>query len=198
MEGASLAKWGYQTDGINVVNSRSQVTIDQGEITNVGEGIDTFGSDGSISNVTIRDAYIFGLKFIHGASRNVVRNILITNAGLAGVIFAGSNQARTDTSGNRITGLTIRNLDPNGVWKENNSGGIIVSGRGSVRLPRDNQVIGADIDLGPNGKFGWIDGSTGSGNRASDMRVVPGRSLQRMVLVQNGGSVVSLRQGRQP
>ena len=193
VEGASLARWGYQTDGINIVNSRSRTAIEQGQISNVGEGIDTFGSDGSISDVVIRDAYIFGLKFIHGASRNAVRNVTITNAGLAGVIFAGSNAARTDTSGNVITGLIVKNIDPDGVWKENSTGGIIVSGRGTVRRPTNNRVVDAHIDLGPNGKYGWVDGSTGSGNRASGFTVVPGRSLDRKVLIQNGGSVVDVR-----
>lgn len=198
VEGASLARWGYQTDGINIVNRRSRTVIDQGQISNVGEGIDTFGSDGSISNVVIRDAYIFGLKFIHGASRNAVRNITITNAGLGGVIFAGSDEATTDTGGNVIVGLSVKNIDPLGVWKENSTAAVIVSGRRSVRLPTNNQVIGAQIDLGPNGKYGWVDGSTGSGNRGTDFNVTAGKSLDRYVLVQNGGSVVELRRAERP
>jgi hypothetical protein len=188
--GPLLAKWNYQTDGINVMNSRSRVDISNGRISDVGEGIDTFGSFGTIRNVSIANAYIFGLKFIHGASHNQVRNVTITNAGLAAVNFSGSNQASQDTAANVITGLTITTIDPLGTWKENSTAGILVSGRNARRSPVGNEVIGARIDLGPNGKFGWLDDSTGRGNRGSGLEVRGGRALERKVLILHGGSWV--------
>jgi len=194
--GPSLARWGYQTDGINIVNYRSRVDIADGRISNVGEGIDTFGSDGTISNVEINEAYMFGLKLIHGASRNTMRNISITNAGIAGVSINGSNESVPDTADNLITGLRIKNLDPHLVWRENSSTGVSIAGNKSLHLPRNNRVIGAHIDLGPNGKYGWVDGSTGSGNLGTDIVVVPGSSLDRTVLIQRGGGSVVLRDGQ--
>lgn len=195
--GAALAKWGFETDGINIIGARSRVAIENGRITNVGEGIDTFGSDGTISDVAISEAYIFGLKFVHGASRNTVRNVTITNVGLSGVTFSGSDEAAWDTVGNVVTGLKVTNVDPHGNWSPNGSSGVSVSGNKSVRVPRNNRVIGAQIDLGANGKYGWVDGSTGSDNRGSDINIVGGAALDRFVLVQRGGgSVDSGRQER--
>jgi hypothetical protein len=187
VSGPLLAKWNYQTDGINVLNSGSRVDIRNGRISEVGEGIDTFGSYGTINNVVIDNAYIFGLKFIHGASHNQVHDVAITNAGLAGVNFSGSDQASQDTAGNVISGLMISNVDPLGTWKEHSTAGILVSGKDARRSPVENEVIGARIDLGPNGKFGWLDDSTGRGNRGSGLQIRGGRSLHRKVLIMYGG-----------
>jgi len=189
--GPLFAKWGFETDGINIVNSASRVQIANGSVSDVGEGIDMFGSDGTIDNVTINNAYIFGLKFIHGASRNQVHNITINNAGLAGVNFSGSDQASQDTSGNVIRGLRITNVDSAGAWRANSSAGVLISGQNSRRAPRGNQVLDAVIDLGPNGKYGWIDQSTGTGNRGSNVRIRGGRSVDRDVLILYGGGSVN-------
>jgi hypothetical protein len=192
VSGPLLAKWNYQTDGINVMNSGSRVQIRNGRISDVGEGIDTFGSHGTISDVVIDNAYIFGLKFTHGASDNVVRNVSISNAGLAGVTFAGSDQSAQDIAGNVITGLAITNIDPLGSWRDNSTAGILISGRNARRVPVGNQVSDARIDLGPNGKYGWLDDSTGRGNRGTGLDVRGGRSLQRKVLVMYGGGSASV------
>jgi hypothetical protein len=188
--GAALAKWGFETDGINIIGAGSRVAIENGWISNVGEGIDTFGTGGTISNVTINEAYIFGLKFVHGASRNIVRNVTITNVGLSGVTFSGSDQSAHDTAGNVVSGLTVTNVDPHGHWSPNGSSGVSVSGNNSRRVPRDNRVIGANIDLGRNGKYGWVDGSTGSNNRGSNINIIGGAALDRFVLIQRGGGSV--------
>jgi hypothetical protein len=194
MGGRLLAKWGYQTDGINIFSSAKRTDVREGYISDVGEGIDTFGSEGTIDHVAINDAYIFGLKFIHGAERNRVSHVTITNAGLAGVIFAGSDQAARDTAENIVSDVSISSLDWTRSWKENSSAGIIVSGRNSRRVPRDNQVTGAQIDLGPYGKYGWLDQSTGRGNRGFDIRIKGGRSLERSVLILYGGGSVQTEQ----
>jgi hypothetical protein len=189
----SLAKWGYQTDGINILSSAVRTQIVDGEISNVGEGIDTFGTDGTISHVKISNAYNFGLKFIHGASRNRVGDVVITNAGLAGVTFSGSDVSTRDTAHNVLTDIRIVNVDPNGDWRGNSTAGVLVSGRNSRRLPVDNEVINADIELGTHGKYGWLDDSTGSGNRGSSIAIHGGPALERRVLVLHKGSSVELR-----
>ena len=188
--GALLAKWGYQTDGINLFFGAHGTQISNGTISDVGEGIDTFGSDGMTSNVTIGRAYIFGLKFIHGAAHNRANNIVIHDAGLAAVNFSGSDQASQDTFDNSITDLTVSNIDARGTWRANSTAGILISGKNARRNPVDNRVTHARIDLGPNGKYGWLDESTGSGNTGIDIRINGGRSLDRPVLVLYGGGAV--------
>jgi hypothetical protein len=191
-----LAKWGYQTDGINVLSAAARTQIALGRISGVGEGIDTFGTDGSIRDVNIADVYNFGLKFIHGASRNRVNRVSITNAGLAGVTFSGSDVATRDTAGNVLMNLRIVNVDPNSAWAANSTAGVLISGRNSRRVPINNEVIDADIELGDHGKFGWLDDSTGSGNRGRGIRVRGGRALERTVLVLHSASSVELRTDR--
>ena len=190
--GGLLAKWGYQTDGINLFYSARRTRISDGEISDVGEGIDTYGSDGAITHVRIDRPYIFGLKFIHGASRNRARGITINDAGLAGVNFSGSNEARQDTAGNVISGLAIKNIDPLGTWRKNSTAGVLVSGANARRLPIHNEVIDATIDLGPDGKYGWLDDSTGTANRGTGLRITGGRSLDRKILILHGGGSASL------
>lgn len=199
VSGPLLAKWGYQTDGINILNQRSRVTIANGSIGRVGEGIDSFGSDGTIDNVVIDDVYLFGLKFIHGASRNRVDNVTISNAGLAGVTFSGSDQTDQDTAGNVISGLTIRNVDTRGVFRANDSAGVLIGNSAGARgKPRGNRVIAGRIDLGANGKYGWLDTSTGSGNVGSELEIVGGSPRATKVFVMRGGGNARLRAARAP
>ena len=188
MSGPLLKKWGYQTDGINILNSGSKVDIRTGRISDVGEGIDTFGSNGTIADVAISNTDLFGVKFIHGASGNVARNISITNAGLAGINFSGSEQASRNTAGNIVSDLKIKGIDPTGMWKQNETAGILVSGLRSRHVPVDNQVIRAEIDLGAHGKYAWVDKSTGRRNRALGVRITAGRSLVEPALVLHGAT----------
>jgi hypothetical protein len=191
-----LTKWGYQTDGINILSSAVRTQIAEGRISSVGEGIDTFGTDGSIRDVDIADVYNFGLKFIHGASQNRANHVTITNAGLAAVTFSGSDVATRNTAGNILMNVRIINVDPNSAWRGNSTAGVLISGRNSRRVPIDNEVIGADIELGDHGKFGWLDDSTGSGNRGRRIIVRGGRALERSVLVLHGASSVEFRTDR--
>jgi hypothetical protein len=107
------------------------------------------------------------------------------------VNFSGSDQASHDTLDNSISGLTISNIDSRGTWRANSTAGILISGKDARRRPVDNRVRHARIDLGPNGKYGWLDGSTGSGNTGVDIRISGGASLDRPVLVLYGGGSVS-------
>lgn len=194
--GRFLAKWGYQTDGINLLTTAAMTRIEDGTISDVGEGIDTFASGGTITRVAIRNAYIFGLKFIHGASRNHVSDVTIDNAGLAGVIFAGSNETSRNTSNNVITNIRISGIDRLGSWKGHSTAGILVSGENTRGLPVDNEVDDARIDLGPNGKYGWLDDTRASGNRGVHIAIRKGAGTDRAVLVLHHGSSVQLRSQR--
>jgi hypothetical protein len=193
VEGPFLAHWGYQSDGINVANDGSRVTITNGRISNTGEGIDTFGTGGTISNVEISNSYQFGLKFIHGASRNSVSNVQIRNSGIAGVTFSGSQSRAHDTSGNVLRHILISGIDPNGVFKDHSTAGVLIAHPATMPgKPRDNQVIQAQIDLDPNGKYGWLDTSTGSGNLGSEIQVSGGAPGARAVFITHGASRVVL------
>jgi hypothetical protein len=189
-----VAKWGYQTDGINILSTAARTNIADGYIASVGEGIDTFGTDGAITNVTIVDVYNFGLKFIHGASRNVARNISISNAGLAFVTFAGSSESRRDTANNAIIGLVGRGLDPHSAWAGSDTAGILITdnGRFPTGRPRNNSIEDADLDPGPNGDYGWLDTSTGLNNVGNGIALKRGHSLRRCVLVQKRGGAVQV------
>ena len=192
-----VAQWGYQTDGINVLASAVRTRIADGRISNVGEGIDTFGTDGTITNVTIANVYNFGLKFIHGASRNIARNISVTNAGLAFVLLSGSPESSRDTADNEVIGLVGTGLDPDRVWSASDSAGVlIIDNSASPRgRPRNNSVDGAKLDLGSNGDYGWLDTSSGSGNTGQDIDIESGASLQKCIFVRSGSGGVRIAGG---
>lgn len=187
-----LAKWGYQTDGINILSTAVRTRVADGQIDGVGEGIDTFGVDGTISNVTIANTYNFGLKFIHGAAGNRVNNVTITNPGLAGVTFSGSDVAVRNTADNVLSNIRISDVDPDGAWRGHSTAGILISGRNSRRVPVNNRVVDAEIDLGPHGQYGWLDDSTGAGNRGERIHVRSGPATDRVILVMHKGSSVAL------
>lgn len=179
---------GLQTDGINIAKSQSVVRVSNGRIYNVGEGIDHFGKNSTFDNIVMDSLYNFGLKFVHGASGNVATNLVITNAGLAFVLFAGSTQVSIDTANNVVSGIMGKTLDPNAVWSASQSAAVLISDNGvsPTGKPRNNKVIGADFDLGANGDCGWLDSSTGSKNFGYQLDIANGASMQRRILVQNG------------
>lgn len=188
VSGPFFSHWGYQSDGINIVNAGAHVSIRDGRISNVGEGIDTFGSYGTIDNVAISETYNFGLKFIHGATGNKVNNVTITDAGLAGVTFAGSCCAHQDTRGNVLSNIFIKNIDPHGAWSSHDTAGVLIAdNRGTAGLPRNNRIINARIELGPNGKYGWLDTSAGSDNEGCHLQIQGGRARAVLVLKHGGG-----------
>lgn len=188
------ANGGEQSDGLNIAATSATVTAINGVISNVGEGIDCFGSDCIFNNTQMKDLYTFGLKFIHGAQRNKASNTSITNTGLAGVVMSGSSVANQDTAGNIVTSLTVENLNANGAWSSSDSAGVLIMDNGAVNCrPRDNQVRGAQIEPGAAGKNGWLDSSTGSGNIGYDIDIKPGASQSRIVLVTNGAGKVQLK-----
>ncbi|MFT3989609.1 right-handed parallel beta-helix repeat-containing protein [Aestuariivirga sp.] len=164
-----LAKFGYQTDGINTVKPlTSGLHFVLNDIRFVGEGIDHFGNTSMISRNRIRNTYNFGIKLIHGAKKNRVQLNQITNAGLGGIVLSGSNSPDVgDTSGNVILSNTITGIDTIHSWEPNTTFGIGITANGSTtQLPRNNTIKDNLIDLGRNGKVGILaQQGAGSGNK---------------------------------
>jgi parallel beta-helix repeat protein len=89
-------------------------------IEDVAEGIDTFGVFGTIEGNNINRATAAGIKLVHGARNNKVIGNTIREAGLAGILFGGSNSAGVgDTQQNTVENNEIFFIDPdnvNGSW----------------------------------------------------------------------------------
>jgi hypothetical protein len=117
---------GFETDGINVSSSStSGIVIRFNKIENVGEGIDTFGRSGRIYCNEIIEPKLFGIKLIHGARGNQVRDNLITTAGNAAIVLAGSSTMCADTRDNQIFRNEIRGIRHGtvGIKFQGNNGG---------------------------------------------------------------------------
>jgi hypothetical protein len=125
----------------------------------------------------------------------VAKNISVTNAGLAFVVFAGSTMVPRDTAKNEVIGLVGRGLDPDGVWAGSSSAGVLVidNGLSPKGRPRNNQVVGATLDTGPHGSYGWLDTSSGASNAGRDIGLEHGAPLQKCVLVRNGRGGVQFK-----
>lgn len=192
-----LAAHNYQTDGLNIVGAtetgKTSTTSGQAkglDIRRVGEGVDHFGDAWMFSDTYIEDAYIYGFKLIHGASFNNVQNLHVYRAGLASVVIAGTSiSGGKDTKGNKFSGaIILRDVDPNGVFAANSTANIaLIDNAGLVGKPVNNTVEG-DCYNGANGKYNYLDSSTGSGNVGKIRDLGPGAT--KRVLVQNGASIV--------
>lgn len=190
-----LAAHGYQTDGVNIASrNAAHLRIESNRIENVGEGVDHFGCYSTISGNVIINAYTYGLKFIHGAHHNSGAGNVIRKPGLAGVVVAGSNSSGAgDTRRNAFSGLDISDVDPNGVWAANATACIsLIDNGGTAGKPKDNLFTGCVLDEGANGKNGWLDSSTGSGNYGEGLHVLVGAGSQRRVYITGGAGSVSL------
>jgi hypothetical protein len=186
VSGSLLSTYGFETDGINLAHqATNNCIVNDNWIDNVGEGIDVFGKLNTFSGNNIRNAYIWGLKFIHGASFNSVIGGTIENVGLAGIVFAGSSVASVgDTTRNTVSGVTIRTLDYLGVWAANSSAGIaFIDNVGTTGKPISNVVTGCTVSEGTLGKYGWLDQSTGSRNFGEGIEVVVGAANVKRVEV---------------
>ncbi len=160
-----LAAHGYETDGISIQSGTGH-KVEGNRIQNTGEGIDTFGSSGTISNNVVTDSYIFGIKLVHGASGNSITGNTITRSGLAGIIVAGSAHAKQSTEKNTISNNTIIDIDPDGAWAKNTTSCIQLSdNRGTIYKARNNVFSGNILDPGRNGKWAInLASSTGENN----------------------------------
>jgi hypothetical protein len=105
--------YGMQTDAINPQNG-SGIRIHGNYIETVGEGIDTFASDGVIYGNVLVDCYHAAIKLIHGASRNNVYGNKITRPGRSGITLSGGVGAGTDH--NYIHDNNIHDVNSDGAW----------------------------------------------------------------------------------
>lgn len=185
-----LAAHGYQTDGVNVANTNSfGIVISDNTIDSVGEGVDCFGLSCIITNNAISNTYIYGLKLIHGAKNCTLGNNTIYNVGLAGIILSGSTTVGVgNTTGNTVNGCTVKNVNYNSAWTANDSACILFTDNtGTTGKPINNIVSGCFFDEGTNGKYGWLDNSTGSNNYGENNYFIAGAANNRRVLVTAGG-----------
>lgn len=189
-----LAAHGYQTDGINgagKLSSTSAATdgcsVQGNDIRRVGEGVDWFGDNSLIAGNLAEDCYIYGLKLIHGASWNVVANNVVRRAGLASIVLAGTSVAGCkDTKRNSISGNACRDLDPNSVWAASSTANIaVIDNGGATGKPISNNINGNILDAGANGKYNYLDTSTGSLNAANANHIVGAGTTKR---VSNAGA----------
>jgi hypothetical protein len=137
-----LASFGYQTDGIHIVHYTSEGhVITDNSITNVGEGIDLYGTGCLVAGNNIVNPYIYGIKMVHGASQNSVSGNVIYKAGKAGIIIAGSAEVTVDAEMNLIEGNVISRVNPDGVWTGQNTACLAIEdngGSGPTSLPAEN------------------------------------------------------------
>jgi hypothetical protein len=165
--GASfLALYGYQSDGITVEVGTIGTVIADNAFYNMGEPIDCWGINGSITGNTTRHAYNFGIKLVHGAQGNIVSGNSIYDSGLAGITVQGSSADTADTKDNMIIGNVIVGVDLSGNWSASSSGCILLSdGSGTTFIPRGNVFSGNILNPGSGGKYCVVrSGSTDTTN----------------------------------
>lgn len=113
---ATLAAYGYQTDGINIARSTARhLNISNNIIDNVGEGIDMFGTDSVIAGNVVTKAYNFNIKLIHGASRNTVTGNALTDCGMACIVLGGQGSTG-HVANNVISDNVMSNVDYLNAW----------------------------------------------------------------------------------
>lgn len=184
---------GYQSDGINIAgiggDHAHDLVVANNRIRKCAEGIDAFSRNCTFVGNIINETYIFGMKFIHGAQYNSVQGGSITNCGLAGITMQGSGAVgASDTKGNSVTGTVISTVDYLGTWSASSSAGILFADNGgSTGKPRENTITGVVINEGANGKYGWLDSSSGANNVGEGIRVTTGAANSRRVLVTTSG-----------
>ncbi len=165
---AFLASYGPQTDGINFQVGTVDSIVACNIMDGVGEGVDCFGDDNTISANTIKNALGFGLKLIHGASRNLLVSNRIIDSGLGGIVVAGSDTAAKDTDENRIFNNFISGAgtNPGGYWVQpmygigfNNDGTF----KPTNTLARGNTVVNS-----PGATSAFQGATAGTGNVYED------------------------------
>jgi len=163
--GASFeAAFGYQTDAINISHEgTSQIVIANNVIRLVGEGIDCFGKQNTITANTIEGVKGAGIKLVHGASDNIITSNNINDAKIWGIVLAGSAATSTNTSRNLIANNHIARIDV-GSTSSVTSSGIGFIDNGGTGKPVDNTVRDNVIADSSGADFGIDSDDTGSGN----------------------------------
>ncbi len=167
-----LAAHGYQTDGINLNGLGGVGLIVSGNtISNVGEGIDHFGTGATISGNTITDCYLWGVKMIHGPYRTVVQGNTIARCGYDCILIAAADTGK-HASGNIIADNVCYDPDPNGINSTHEPACIRVDD--VTVAPTLNLIDGNSLDPGQHGAWCVTDVSGGVGNVGSNMLVAAG------------------------
>lgn len=154
-----VATLGYQTDGINVTSDGEGLVITRNIVSTVGEGLDTFANGALIFGNRFDDCYYYGIKLVHGASRNTVSGNEVNRPGIVGINIASSNAAgSTDLLDNRVIGNTVRGVNAAGVFAPSSTAGIRISNvDGDTWFSKRTIIQGNDIDCGGTGGHGiWV------------------------------------------
>lgn len=163
---AFLLAYGFQTDGINVKTGAMSCSASHNIIDTVGEGIDWFGEDGSIIGNILKTCYIFGLKFVHGASRNIASLNQITDPGLAGICVQGSSTAFQDTDSNAITNNLVSGVNSAGNWNADITYAYGCTNNG-IYVATNTNISGNRTTNSPAADYHIAMISTGAGNVAN-------------------------------
>lgn len=124
-----------ETDGINIAGPEAHdIWLVNNAIARVGEGIDSFGQRVSVRRNVLLENYIFGIKLIHGASHNVVKDNEILRAAKAGIVLAGSTSVARDTAFNAVLENSIRAVGQNTEinWRPQVTAGISLESNGGT------------------------------------------------------------------
>lgn len=193
--GATLTGlYGNQTDGINLQIDSGGHVISSAVINDVGEAIDCWTDNCTISACTITNVPEAGVKFIHGASYNSVNGVTIRNVGRWGIVMSGTTAAAQSTVGNTVNGGSIENLNyQNTFTSAATTGGVVFTNNGGTTYrPSSNLVNGMTIVEGQYGFFGWLDESDVGGNSGEAMNIIAGAANVKRIQVSSSGGNVRL------
>jgi hypothetical protein len=124
----------WQTDGLDIGRSSSDVLIDRARIDLTWEGVDVAaGGRGidrlTIKNLTVLNAFAFGLKMgdqLRGASVSALK---VDGAGLAGVVVYGpARDVHISNASIRSVGLLRGTHGPYSPWPAGNRAGVRIDG----------------------------------------------------------------------
>ncbi len=159
-----LARFNNQTDGISPIVRSNHLVIADNFIDNVGEGIDLMGLDIRVERNIITNSYLFGIKLIHGASKNTIQYNIIRDSGFGGIVLSGSSIVPRDTADNLIANNVIERVNADHKHDNNSTFGIAIwPNGGSVYAARRNTISDNNINLGGSALFGIV-AEAGSGS----------------------------------
>jgi hypothetical protein len=145
----------WQTDGLDISRSSSDIRIDGAKIESTYEGMDVVAngdgvSDLAISNVTATNSFAFGLKLGKDLRSVRISGLRISKAGIAGVVIYGAvndlsiSDARVDSVGS-IVGPAGSSFAP---WPPGNRAGFRIDGQpGSRGAGRPNKIAISDATV---------------------------------------------------
>ena len=109
---------GYETDGINMQVNVNPHLVANNSVMDVGEGIDTFSSNGQYRNNHIERAFSLGVKVAHGATGNRFSGNRVLATGLSSILVSDTKTQPTGSNAfikNRIrftNAFNVANIVP--------------------------------------------------------------------------------------